>query len=95
MVEERLPVQPDTVTKDQESFSTQPPDEHERRTSEKTPAPVVDTVVSSAAENRQSYDAVTDTESDSDDLWIAPPGKLNLGRFFNSRADRLNRIPRQ
>ena len=78
------PVMPATTAGDHESSSPQDPDEHQRHISPKTPAPVVQAVAleSSGAESSVSTDTAIETVSSSDDLWIAPPGQVSLGRFF-------------
>ena len=62
-------------------------DEHEGRTPQKTPASPVRTVASdsSAAESSVSTDATIETDSTSDELWIAPAGEITLGSFFRRR----------
>ncbi|MCH2204056.1 MAG: VCBS repeat-containing protein, partial [Fuerstiella sp.] len=84
------PVRPVTTAGNDEPSTLQSADEHKRHTPNKTPAPVLQTVASesSSAETSRFPEPVPNPKFDSDDLWIAAPGEITLGRFFPFKRER-------
>ena len=82
------PVRPEATAEGRESFSVLAFRARGADEPKKTPDPVLQTVTpeSAATQSAPSVDPVVETESGSDDLWIAPPGEITLGSFFPRRS---------
>ena len=92
-VAETAPVQPVMSARNHEPSSFQSADEQLTGRQGNDSEPVVQTVASesSSAESSRSPAPVLDPTSDSDDLWIAPPGEITLGGISRERPARLGR----